>query len=267
MRFGSSTLDSTPHTTVGLRLHARCLVAQQAGHGVVRIPQSYIAPLDDTTCIIIRQLLVQHRLRCVIHAPITAPHTIVSQLAAYADFLYQLGADDGVIICHMTSATAHDWRALSELPTQIQRYVAVELTNQSIDALCGYGVPIIFDWLHYHVLSPWPYLPVASALQCTQTWRGRRPLIHLSSPDTADDGNSHPHGNGRHSDYLDWATLMHFIGQLSAHAGDTFDIEVEARAGAKAVAHFLQQCQQHTPPHWQHLWQSSTPSRGQACSR
>jgi hypothetical protein len=254
MRFGSSTLEVAPHATVGLRLQARCLSAYQAGHGVVRIPHTSIAPLDVATSMAIRHTLTQHQLRCVIHAPIVPPHTIVPQLTAYADFLNQVNADDGVIICHMTAASAHEWLAVQSLPASIRTYLAIEVTNQPIDDLCASGIPIIFDWLHYQLQSPWPYQPLMAAIQCHHTWGTRRPLIHLSSLDTAEYGDRHKHIHGRHSAYLDWATLMHFVGQLSAHVGDRFDIEVEASAGAQAVAHFLQQCQRHTPPHWQHLW-------------
>lgn len=259
MRFGSSTLGNTPHTTIGLRLQARCITATQFGHGIVRIPHAYIGPIDRATSSTIRSTLVQHQLRCVIHAPIIALHALIPQLTAYADFLQQIGADDGVIICHMTGATTQEWQALLALPAHIRTHLAVEHTNQSIDTLCGYGIPIIFDWLHYHIQSPWPYHPLAAAIACTHTWGAQRPLIHISSPDTADYGACHKHIDGRHSAYLDWITLMHFVGQLSVHIGERFDIEIEACAGAKAVAHFLRQCLAHTPPHWQHLWRIAQP--------
>lgn len=267
MRFGSSTLEVPPYATAGLRLQARCLLAHQLGHGVVRIPHANIVPIDTATSIAIKHTLVQYQLRSVIHAPITPPHTIIPLLTTYVDFLRQIEADDGVIICHMTSASSQAWQSLRAIPSHIRPYLAVETTNQSIDELCNAGIPIIFDWLHYHIQSPWPYQPLIAAEQCHHSWGGRRPLLHLSSPDTADHGDRHKHINGRHSAYLDWATLMHFVGQLSAHVGDDFDIEVEARAGSRAVSHFLTQCQQHTPPHWQHLWQSRQPERANRCNR
>lgn len=265
MRFGSSTLEVAPHATVGLRLLARCITASQLGHGVVRIPHTSIAPIESATAIAIRHVLTQHQLRCVIHAPLVAPHTIIPQLTAYADFLRHIEADDGVIICHMPSASPHAWQAVHAIPAQIRTYLAIEVTNQSIANLCTSGIPIIFDWLHYHIQSPWPYQPLSAAIQCYHTWGARRPLLHISSPDTADYGDRHKHIHGRHSAYLDWATLMHFVGQLSAHVGDACDIEVEASAGAKAVSHFLQQCQHHTPPHWQHLWQSERSEGVRQC--
>ena len=256
MRFGSSALDIAPHQTTGLRLHARCVSAHHAGHGVVRIPHTYIAPIDIHAITAIRQLIALHELRCVIHAPIVALDTLLPQLTTYADFLQQIGAHDGVIICHMTSASAGDWQALSSLPASVRTHLAVELTNQTIDDLCSRGIPIVFDWLHYHIQSPWPYQPLTAAIRCHQTWGVQRQLIHISSPDTADYGAQHKHIPGRHSAYLDWATLMYFVGQLTVHIGEAFDLEVEASAGAKAVSHFLTQCRNHTPPHWQHLWQS-----------
>jgi UV DNA damage repair endonuclease len=177
-------------------------------------------------------------------------------LSTYAEFLTQIEAVDGVIICHMLSPSPDAWHMLRELPALIRTYLAVELTNQPVDSICNYGIPIIFDWLHYHIQGTWPYNPLMAAVTCHHTWGTRRPLLHLSSPDTSDYGEHHKHIHGRHSAYLDWATLMHFVGQLNAHIGDAFDIEIEAKAGAKAVAHFLRQCQLHTPPHWQHIWQS-----------
>lgn len=254
MRFGSSTLDIAPHPTIGLRLQARCLAAHQAGHGVVRIPHTSIAPLDPSATTTIRHLLAVHHLRCVIHAPIVSPLSLLPHLTAYADFLRHIEAHDGVIICHMTSASHTEWQMLKALPPDIRTYLAVELTNQSIDALCAHDIPVVFDWLHYHIQSPWPYNPISAAIKCCHTWHTRRPLIHMSSPDTADYGSHHKHIHGRHGAYLDWVTMMHFVGQLTVHIGDTFDIEIESRAGAKSVSHFLQQCQHHTPPHWQHLW-------------
>lgn len=255
MRFGSSTLNITTYPTTGLQLYARCLSAHHVGHGIVRIPHTLISPLDTSSTTSIRQLLAVHQLRCVIHAPIVSPLTLVPQLTTYADFLEQITAHDGVIICHMTAASHPEWQILSELPDHVRRHLAIEHTNQQINQLCNQGLPVIFDWLHYHIQSPWPYQPLEAATRCYHTWQAHRPLIHLSSPDTADHGVHHKHMHGRHSDYLDWATLMHFVGQLTDRVGDAFDIEIEARAGSKAVAHFLHQCQQHTPPHWQHLWQ------------
>lgn len=254
MRFGSSTLNIPAHSTVELQIYARILTAYRAGHGVVRIPHTVIAPLDISSSATIRQLLANHQLRCVIHAPIISPLMLLPQLTTYTEFFERIGADDGVIICHMTAASQKEWQALYALPDHIRRHLAIEHTNQPIDELCGLGMPIIFDWLHYHIQSPWPYHPLDAAMRCALTWHSHRPLIHLSSPDTADHGMNHKHIHGRHSDYLDWATLLHFVGQLTARVGEAFDIEIEARAGTKAVAHFLQQCQQHTPPHWQHLW-------------
>lgn len=256
MRFGSSTLSIPTHPTAGLQISARCLAAHRAGHGVVRIPHTSITALDTSNIITIRQILTTHRLRCVIHAPIVSPLTLAPLLTTYADFFAHITADDGVIICHMTAASQADWQLLNKLPDYIRRHLAIEHTTQAIDELCGHGLPIIFDWLHYHIQSPWPYHPLEAAMRCYRTWDTLRPLLHLSSPDTADHGMHHKHMHGRHSDYLDWATLMHFIGQLTARVGIAFDIEVEARAGPKAVSHFLNQCQQHTPPHWQHLWQT-----------
>lgn len=254
MRFGSSTLSVPTHPTAGLQIYARCLAAHRAGHGVVRLPHTSMTALDVSSIITIRQILAAHRLRCVIHAPIVSPLTLVPQLTTYADVLAHIAAEDGVIICHMTAASHAEWQILDKLPDHIRRHLAVEHTTQSIEELCGHGLPIIFDWLHYHIQSPWPYQPLEAAMRCCHTWHTHRPLLHLSSPDTADHGVHHKHMHGRHSDYLDWATLMHFVGQLTARVGEGFDIEIEARAGTKAVANFLHQCQQHTPPHWQHLW-------------
>lgn len=257
MRFGSSTLGITSQPTVGLQLYARCLAAHHAGHGVVRIPHTSITQLDTSMTNTIRQLLACHRLRCVIHAPLIPPSMLIPQLMAYADFLDQIAADDGVIICHMPAHTHVEWPMIYGLPNSVRRYLAIEHTHQPIHELWGHGIPIIFDWLHYHIQSPWPYHPIEAAVRCYHTWHVHRPLIHLSSPDTADHGVHHKHIHGRHSDYLDWATLMHFVGELTTYVGEAFDIEIEAHAGAKAVTHFLRQCQQHAPPHWQHLWNTS----------
>ena len=256
MRFGSSTLEVALHPTSGLRLQARCMVAGTLGHGVVRIPHTFVTPIDHATATAIRQLIKMHQLRCVIHAPLIAPHTLLPHLTVYTDFLQDIEAHDGVIICHMTSASPTDWQALETLPAQVHQHLAVELTNQTIDDLCEHSIPIIFDWLHYHIQSPWPYEPLTAAIRCHHTWGERRPLLHISSPDTADYGERHKHIHGRHSAYLDWIAAMHFIGQMTECVGDAFDVEIEASAGSKAVSHFLKCCQHHTPSHWQHLWQS-----------
>ncbi|MBM4412990.1 MAG: hypothetical protein FJ040_06030 [Chloroflexi bacterium] len=259
MRYGSSRLAITQQPTNGLRLYAHCMAAVHAQHGVVRIPHTYAHAYDPITRQLITQVINDHALRLVIHAPIIPPSTMQDTLERCAQLLSDIASHDGVIICHVPAARTNDeWQWMASLPASITRYLAVEHTLQPIDALLSaaeeFTIPVVFDWLHYHMLAPWPYAPVDVALKCCATWGSQRPLIHLSTPDTADYGNQHRHINGRHAAYLDWVTHMYFLGQLSERRAPTCDIEVEADAGSKALAHFLAQCRRHGPPQWHHLW-------------
>ena len=259
MRYGSSRLAIIQQPTTGLRLYAHCMAALHAQHGIVRIPHTYAQAYDPLTTQLISQFINDHSLRLVIHAPIIPPSTMHETLERCARMLTDIAAHDGVIICHLPIDNAyHEWHWLASLPTSIKQYIAVEHTAQPIDELlmtsAVYQIPVIFDWLHYHIQAPWPYAPVDTALRCCATWGAQRPLIHLSSPDTADYGDQHRHFNGRHAAYLDWVTLMCFLGQLSDLRSPACDVEIEADAGSKALTHFLQQCRRHGPPQWQHLW-------------
>lgn len=270
MRFGSSQHTLALHHTPHLRLHALLLSAVQAHHGVVRIPHSYITPLDDAARGVMRHITAHHHLRLVIHAPIVPPRYSEALLYEYGQFLTDIAVPDGVIICHMPTDTAHEWAFLATLPDALRRMIAIELTTQSIDTICGrayqHGIPIIFDWLHYHLQAPWPYTPVAAALACMHTWPQHRPLIHLSSPDTADHGVHHTHAHGRHSAYLDWMTHMHFVGTLADSYPPGFDIEIEADAGTAAVTHFLQRCRRQSPVQWHSYWQHPTQRMTHECT-
>lgn len=258
MRFGSSQMTIPPHPTPALRLQALCLSAAHAQHGVVRLPHTHITPLDDTANQVMAHIITHHQLRVIIHAPIAPPRMIRSELIRYGQFLRDIAASDGVIICHLPSDDAHEWASIATLSSCTDTTIAVEMTTQSIDRLCAaswqYQIPIIFDWLHYHVQAPWPYTPLDAATMCMSTWGQHRPLIHLSSLDTAHHGTTHRHAHGRHSDYVDWVTHMYFVGMLATRVTTDFDIEIEASAGAAAVAHFLVQCRRHTPHEWQSLW-------------
>jgi len=262
MRIGSSTLDITPHSTNGLRIQALCFAAIHHGHGVIRVPHTYVTPFDDATTACIRSIIHTHTLRCVIHAPIGRIIDMLPLLTQCAEFLTSLDAVDGVIICHLTQGDAREWQAMMSIPQSIRQYIAIELTTHPLADVCThammYRVPIIFDWLHYHIHAPWPYDAVGDAVYACRTWERRRPLLHLSSPDTADYGTHHRHIHGRHSAYLDWVTMMHFVGQLADIIGDAFDLEIEAQAGQGAATHFLARCRQHTPPQWRHLWHISS---------
>lgn len=259
MRFGSSRLSGATHQSPFLHIQSLCLRALSIGHGVVRIPHTHVTPLDAPSCTLMQHIMGNNPLRCVIHAPLIPPHLMHTQLVTYGQFLTDIGAHDGVIICHMTNASMQAWEHLASLPAEARQYIVVELTTQSIDELIAhaqrYTIPIVFDWLHYHIQAPWPYTPLVAAQRCFATWGIRRPLIHLSSPDTADHGIHHKHIHGRHSAYLDWATHLYFVGELGALSKTAFDIEIEASAGAHAVSHFLGQCRRHTPPEWRSFWE------------
>lgn len=257
MRIGSSRLTVPDLPTVAHKIQALCSIAMHHHHGTVRIPHTYITPIDAHALTVIHQIIHTACLRIIVHAPIAPISMLADELVRYSEFLTQLNATDGVIICHMPTVSDGEWYAIAHLDAPIRQHLAIELTHQPIDVLIPHAtahqIPIVFDWLHYHIQAPWPYHPVTAAVQCRATWGHRRPLIHLSSPDTA--AHIHqPHSTGRHSAFLDWATHMYFVGQYADLVTSAFDVEIEATAGHAAVTHFLKQCRHYTPPQWYELW-------------
>ena len=263
IRFGVSTHDYRPRQTTMLSLHALLLHAVHEGLGVCRIPAAYIAPLAEASAQPLRTLVQQYELRLVVHAPIVAPHRLEEWFATVIGFFAQLDAADAVIICHLPHLHRAERALFERLPAWIVHHLAVELTHQPaaelITQLSEYGVPVVFDTLHYDSQLPWPYHPIETMFLCMASWQGRRPLIHLSTQATGVGVRSTPPPRGQHSDVLAPMAAVWVVRSL-IDAGHSSDIEIEADSGIIAYRHLNETLSRYIPD----LTPSSTHRRKHA---
>ena len=250
IRFGVSSSDHRPRQTTLLSLHALLLHTIHAGLRVCRIPAAYIAPLAEASAEPLRSLVQQYQLRLVVHAPIVAPYRLEEWFATVIGFYAQLDASDSVIICHLPRLTNADRAMFERLPAWVVRHLAIELTHQPatqlIASVTAYGVPVIFDTLHYDTQLPWPYQPIETMYLCMQSWHERTPLIHLSTQATTVGIRGTPPPRGQHSDVLAPMGAVWVIRSL-VDTGQPADIEIEADSGMLAYRQLHETITRHVP--------------------
>lgn len=229
--------------------HARCLAAVAHKQQVCRIPLQMIAPLPHAMYELIGQLIDIHQLRLVVHAPIAHPQQLITTFERIAAFFAACAAYDSVIVCHVPTWHDTQRRTLVQLSGVVRQFLAIEYTHGEFyefqQQVIQVGLPIVFDWLHYHQQAPWPYQPIAVAKACINSWQARPALIHLSSPHTAPTITT-PHGHGAHSDYLDAASGIWLLRSIK-QAGMYTDFELEVGAGPLALTQFQKAIIQQAP--------------------
>lgn len=232
VRFGCALQLHHKTTDTTSALYARCVVAQHAGLGVVRIPHHHHITLAPHAIPQLRAYIHTHRLRIVVHAPFAHITQLTSQLECYATLFDALACYDAVIICHVSQLNTSTADALMALPDTVRAYVALEHTYQSPIHFAAFAnavaLPPIFDWLHYHIQAPWPYCPIETACTWAQQWGTRPALFHMSSLAT--------HGRaGTHGDVIDSSVVIWLLRSMRTH-GVVADIELETPAGLRAFA-------------------------------
>ncbi len=194
------------------------------------------------------QMVLGHADDRVAAETLAAIESAITLLAA----LDQPGAISHTLVAHAGSAdpaTLHRigqrWQALSP---QARQRTAIEhnSTGPSLRALLGlaarYGIPIVFDYLHFQLHNPdgWS-LPLALGL-CLATWPSAvRPEVHLSSQRSEAHLLAGRHGEtrvlppraGQHADFI---VARDAISLLRASRGmPSFDLMLEAKAGDLAL--------------------------------
>lgn len=229
--------------------HARCLAAVAHKQQVCRIPLQMIAPLPIAMYELIGALITAHQLRLVVHAPIAHPQQLITTFERIAAFFAACAAFDSVIVCHVPTWHDTQRRTLIKLSTTVRQFLAIEYTHgdffEFLQHVASVDLPVVFDWLHYHQQTPWPYQPIDAATASINSWQARPALLHLSSPHTAHIVTT-PQGHGAHSDYLDAASgiwLLRSIKQAGMHA----DCELEVGAGPIALTQFQKAIVHHAP--------------------
>jgi len=229
--------------------HARCLAAVAQHQQICRIPVQMIAPLPHAMYELIGQLIATHQLRLVVHAPIAHPQQLITTFERIATFFAACAAYDSVIVCHVPTWHDTQRRTLIQLSATVRRFLAIEYTHGEFyefqQQVIQVGLPIIFDWLHYHQQAPWPYQPIAAAMASIASWQSRPALLHLSSPYTTR-SNRLTSGHGAHSDYLDVASGIWLLRSIK-QAGMCADFELEVGAGPIALTQFQKAIIQQAP--------------------
>jgi len=249
IRMGTAIFPNPTRGDCATWWHARCLAAVAQHQQICRIPLQMIAPLPHAMYQLIGQLIATHQLRLVVHAPIAHPHQLITTFERVAAFYTACATYDSVIVCHVPTWHDTQRRTLMQLSIAVRQFLAIEYTHGEFyefqQQVIQVGLPIVFDWLHYHQQAPWPYQPIDAAMACINSWQARPALIHLSSPHTAPITTT-PHGHGAHSDYLDVASgiwLLRSIKQAGMHA----DCELEVGAGPIALTQFQKAIIQQAP--------------------
>ncbi len=260
MRIGSSSIPHTNRTTPALTVQTCCVQALVHGHGVVRLPATALHPSIIPTLGAITPLIRARNLRCVVHAPIASLAQLQPSFGTWQAILELLDPVAGVIVCHLPSFDVTSTTLLATLPAAIRACIALEHTHQSLPELveyaCCHQLGVVFDLLHYQQQYPWPYDAAQAAASCRASWRGRPPLIHVSSQAT----HHLVHGSGTHADRLDDAQVITFLRQLVTQMGSCFDVEVEAGQSFAACQQLIQRIQQQAPDLVPHLDQVSMRS-------
>lgn len=253
MRIGSSNIPHTTRATPALTIQTCCLQALVHGHGVVRLPHTALHPSIIPTIRAIAPLIQERHLRCVVHAPMASITQLRPLFATWHTILEILDPAAGVIICHLPSMDVTTDTIFAELPEQLRAFLAIEHTHQPLSELVQYAqrydLGVVFDLLHYQQQCPWPYDAPQAVAHCRPSWRGRPPLIHVSSQAT----HHLAHGSGTHADRLDDAHVITFLRQLVQHMGNDFDIEVEAGQSFVACQQLIQRMYRHAPDLTLHL--------------
>lgn len=249
IRMGTAIFPNPNHGDSTTWWHARCLAAVAHNQQICRIPLQMIAPLPLAMYQFIGQLIATHSLRLVVHAPIAHPHQLIPTFERIGAFFAACAAIDSVIVCHVPTWHDTQRRALRQLPATVRHYLALEYTHGAFGEFLAdatsVGLPIIFDWLHYHQQAPWPYQPIDAAIASIKSWQSRPALLHLSSPHTART-TTITNGHGAHSDYLDVASGIWLLRSIK-QAGMRADCELEVGAGPMALTQFQKAIAYHAP--------------------
>jgi UV DNA damage endonuclease len=159
----------------------------------------------------------------------------VQELEHQAVIAEMIGAD--VIVLHgggaaggTDAAVERLERGLPLLSPRVRDRLALEnddrsFTPRSLLPVCQRsGVPLVYD-VHHHRCLPDGFSIEEATELASDTWRGREPYAHLSSPK---DGWSGPNPRA-HADYIDPADFPEFW------RGRAMTIDVEAKAKERAV--------------------------------
>jgi UV DNA damage endonuclease len=196
-----------------------------------------------------RKFAGEHDIRLSFHPDqfvvLSSPHAHVVENSVreleYHAFLAELvGAD--VINVHgggtygdKTAALARFAEVFRRLPENVATRLSVENDDVSYTVadllpMCtDLGLPLVYD-VHHHRCNPDGLCECEATDLAAQTWRGREPYCHISSPREGWQGNPKPH-----ADYIDIADVP------QCWHGRSTTVDVEAKAKELAVIRLMQE--------------------------
>jgi UV DNA damage endonuclease len=197
------------------------------------------------------------------------------QLAAQARILEGMGlGPEAVIVTHVGGVYGDREGALKrfleryqDLPDFVCRRLVLENDDRRFSTgdiawiHRENGIPLVFDYLHFHNHNP-ESMDVMEALGlCLRSWpRGIRPKVHFSSPRTAiriveRKGSDREEKSQllraprsvQHADFIDPFQFISFIREASRKRLPEFDVMLEAKAKDLALLHLRQNLARFAP--------------------
>ncbi len=230
------------------------------------------------------QMAMSHGLRLSLHlSPANVlnahdeviAHQSVQQIAALAGMLEIMTLrPEAVIVTHVGGVYGDKQAALDRfldryqhLPEIVRRRLVLENDDGrfSVGDIAWIhqqsGVPLVFDYLHFHNYNP-EGMDLMDALElCLQSWpHGVKPKIHFSSPRTAmrmiERKGSQTEGKSQalraprpiqHADFIDVFQFISLIRAAEKKDLPGFDVMLEAKAKDLALLHLRQNLARFAP--------------------
>jgi len=197
------------------------------------------------------------------------------QIAAQARILESMGLDpEAVIVTHVGGVYGDKEDALKRfleryqrLPNLVRRRLALENDDGrfSVRDIAWIhqesGVPLVFDYLHFHNYNPEEMDAMEALKLCLESWpQGVKPKIHFSSPRTAmrvvERKGSETEEKSRllrapratqHADFIDPFQFISFMKAAKTKNLPAFDVMLEAKAKDLALLHLRQNLPRFAP--------------------
>lgn len=202
-------------------------------------------------------------------------HQSAQQIAALAGMLEIMSLpQEAVIVAHVGGVYGDKHAALhrfleryQHLPEVVRRRLVVENDDGrfSVGDVAWIhqesGIPLVFDYLHFHNYNP-EGMDLMEALElCLQSWpQGVRPKIHFSSPRTAmriierkgsqtEEKSQSPRAPRpiQHADFIDVFQFVSLIRAAKKKDLPAFDVMLEAKAKDLALLHLRQNLARFAP--------------------
>ena len=195
----------------------------------------------------IGELCKDNEIRCSMHPSqivnINSPNkdvvrSSIKDLIYHYNLLNSMKLDDFNIIIHVggvygdkVEAMKRFVKVFNKLPEQLQNHIVLENDDKSysindvLEIHNHTGVKIVLDILHHYCCNDGSELDLKSIFD---TWNGKCPKIHISSPKSDKEFRSH-------ADMIDFDYCKEFLNQAECYE---FDIMIEAKGKDLAVDKF-----------------------------